>query len=414
MWIRMLSRSAPSRRWLVIGLAGVFAGIASGQNSIDRLNRFGQPTPPEAQPQTPPGPMGDMMGGQLQLPDWVTPGLRVVYQGMASTEAPPTPVHHRPGDPLPTGSAAFSRIVFDVHLVADAKLFGSMSSLLQLGTNQNQHVLAGGQDFVATQQDVMVTGAGFFIHPSALTTMQSGEGTEVVRGPYPINGQQVQAVTITIRGQDFVSQRVYEVESGLMLAERNASGPLRRGEQHNEFNRQSHNASYFLGMRQIDGPWRQGAWPEWTQRVEEIRFQGQMTSTMAGFSHSMPFQSTVKITERGPNWARGTNEMHMTVDGMGPQTSQEPFALAQGAIGGYWISPQALANTPPGVIDRDPHTGSVLSYQRQGHQGVFKMETTGGGTATSAYNLQDGALEHVTMTMPHVHQRVELRATGRR
>src|SRR5690606_2478518 len=128
---------------------------------------------------------------KLLVPDSVNPGLRVVYRGSSSLDAPPPNPDRQPAAPMNLGSAAIGPSTVDVKAVTDPfMIVGSENYLTDINTNP--HDLIGTATFFANQQTVMVGGA-FFIHPDELAKMQSGDGVEVVRGPSPINGQNVEA-----------------------------------------------------------------------------------------------------------------------------------------------------------------------------------------------------------------------------
>ncbi|MCC5786265.1 MAG: hypothetical protein JJU33_06160 [Phycisphaerales bacterium] len=411
----MNGKSSPRRRFgaslraAAMAAPLVFTPVALGQGVLDRLQNLGQPGQQEgqqdgrqdAQPQTP--------GEKLNTPEWVKPGLRVVYFATSSIEGP---ANARPGEPGAAGSAGMGPTVVDVLAVTDRFVMTSAASLARIGMGEQLMYAGGGTQFITAMSTL--GGDAFFTPPEVLKELQSGSGIEVQRGPMEFNNQTVQAVTVTVRTQDAVSRRTYDAESGLLLMSQSASGPLRRGEQHNEFNRQSRESSQFMGLRMVEGPWTEAAWPAWADTVREMRYEGQMIYSAAGFTQAYPARSTLRISERGEGWAKGSTEMRVDIQGMPENTSRAETGMARGMLAGYWMSPQALRQMNQGVIDRDPHTGTITRYQRSGAHGVLTLETTGRSRITNYFNLETGALDSLRIEQPELNQTIELRLTNRR
>ena len=347
----------------------------------------------------------------LVAPDWVQPGVVITFRGGASTEgAPPNP-NRQPGDPVDHGSAALGYTIHEVVARTDTFIILSTLATMQEGVNDSRQLFAGGGISIITSNEIM-GGATFFTDPGGLRQLEDGNGITVQRGPYNFNGQNIQAAMVTVRGNDFVNESVYDAETGIRLTNRAASGPLRRGETQNEFNRRSKEHSEFVGIRRLEGPWRQAGWPDWANQVRRVRYEGRMTYSAPDFEYHMPMSVNVTIDQRGSNWVRGTSEVTMRVEGQPEQKQQSPFAAATGTLSGYWLSPDLLRAMQSGIIDRDGPSGTIIRYERTGSHGVFTTETTGGSRLIARYRLQDGALESSRYELSHLGQTVELRLAG--
>lgn len=382
----------------------VFAPAAFGQGMLDRLRDLGNPGQQDGGGATP-----QMPGQSVNAPEWVKPGLRLAYFATSSIEGP---ANARPGEPGAAGSAGMGPMTIDVLAVTDRFVMTSTTALARIGVGEQLMYAGGGTEFITAMSTI--GGGAFFTPPEVLKELQSGDGVEVQRGPVAFNNQTVQAVTVTVRTRDAVSRRTYDAESGLLLMSQSASGPLRRGEQHNEFNRQSRESSQFMGLRMIEGPWTKAEWPDWTKTVREMRYEGQMAYSAAGFTQAHPARSTLRITERGEGWVKGAGEFRIDIQGMPESTTRSEVGMARGMIAGFWMSPEALRRMDQGVIDRDPHTGSITRYQRTGPHGVLTLETTGRSRITNYFNLETGALDGLRIEQPELNQTIELRLTNRR
>ncbi len=383
-----------------------------GQGGLDRLQRLGQGSG------TATGSAPEEAGAAMELPDWIQPGVRIVYYGGASVEGSGQRMGSEPTSPVDHGSAGLGYSTFDIHAVDPTFVIALSTEYLQEGTNRARQAIVGAQALVLTATEA-VSGTAFFMPPNLLAEAQSAAGITVQRGPYAVNGEAVQAVQITVRGADFIAETTYDAESGLKLAERRASGPLRRGETQNEFNRRNREHKEFVGIRRIEGPWWDAGWPESVGEPKELRYRGRMVHSLPGleqYSQEVPVDLVMRFTRQGPGWLRGTSEMTLRMPGQRMEPQRTDIAEVAGALGGTWMHPDVLRSVRPGVIDRDPMTGCITRLQRTASHATLTVETTGGSRMVAHYRLSDGLRESFQITLPAggAVQVLELSFQGRR
>lgn len=348
-----------------------------------------------------PGQPQNQPAGGLDLPQYVKPGFQMLYMASSSSES---------DDPNKVGPAGMGYTEFTVVAVAKDKLLVSMAHYLApngvpltpqgaLDPDTDPRAqLSGGGSMAFSAMDLKL-GNAMWMNVEDLKQMQPGNGIEVNRGPWPFNGQQVNAVTIAVKGNDSISSSTYNTDTGVKLVERTASGPMRRGDIGvNPFNRKHTALSQLISTRQIESPLVGAAWPEWTKRVKTMNYAGTYSMSVPGLQ-APPVQMALSVTftERGEGYILGKSTTQ--VQGNAPQSALA--VQGKGTMLGYWVHPDVLAKLRQGTIDTNKTLRTTLSYQVQegnlGRLGVFVL-TNDAQTfyGVSAYNLENGALTYIS------------------
>ncbi len=363
-----------------------------------------RPTAAQYGPQpggNPPAGQPDNAAGALALPDYIKPGYQFLYVASSSTES---------DDPNKVGSAGMGFTEYTIIAVLKDKVLVNAANYLapngvpltpqgDLDTNTDPRVqFSGGTSFTLGALEIQ-GGRALWMDVEQLKQMQGGNGVDVVRSTWPYKGQQVNAVTVTVRGNDSISSSTYLAESGAKLVDRMGSGPLRRGDiGANPYNRKYQSLMQLVETRQFKSPLIGAAWPDWTQRVKAMNFAGTYSMNVPGLQ-APPVQMSLSIsfTERGEGYILGKSTSQ--VQGNAPQTS---LAMqGPGTALGYWVHPDVLAKLKQGQIDENKTLRTTLSYQVQdgnlGRLGVFVLNNEAQTFyAVSAYNLQTGALTYIS------------------
>jgi len=358
---------------------------------------------PGAQPNLPgdgnnPAPAGQ----QMAVPDYIKPGFQMIYMSASSTES---------NDANKAGSAGMGFTEYTVVAVTKDKVLVTAANYLAPNgvpltaqgaydpTIDPKAQLMGSNSYAVSALDVQ-GGNAMWMPVDALKQWESGNGVEVQRGPRPYQGEQVNAVSIIVRGNDHISSNTYNADNGQKLTQRSASGAMRRNATgNNPYDRKSQSQMQLLATRQIDSPLLNAKWPDWTQRVRKMSYVGTYSMAVPGVQ-APPVQltSSVEFTERGDNYLLGKTTMQ--VQGNAPQTN--PVIEGPGTLLGYWVHPDILTNLDPGLIDRNEITRTTLTYEVQdgnlGRLGVFVL-TNKAQTfyAVSGYNLNNGALTYLSL-----------------
>ncbi len=414
---RLMSFDRAARVFVVVVL-GLLAAVAHPQpNPLDRsTGNTGQGTGGAGVPNVPGG--GGLLGGgvvagqAMTVPAFVKPGARLWFYGGDSTE---------PNDPQQSVSAGAGMWRYDVVAVLPDRVLLQSSLYLDAMGNRQQFTFSSGTPVVFDAMQVAGGGA-LWMPVDQLAALQPDQNIQITRGPWPLGGQSYDATSITILGNDSKFRYVFDAGTGLKLSEQVAVGRFRRnGGQNDGFNRQTQSFKSFEAFRQMDFPWLRHAPPAWTQTVNRLHYRGSYAMVIPG-SPPMPIglSATFEVQQRGEGWAAGTltRSMDNVMGGPPNPPEQIPFVEGPGKALGLWMSPAALAELGPGVVDRDETLKNTLTYQVQagpaGQLGVF-VETNDTQTYTlvAGYDLQDGALSYAQFSDHATNVIVELQLIGR-
>jgi hypothetical protein len=395
--------------WAIVAMA---ATALAGQSALAQTNPLevdkpsgaggstGAPTTP---PETGPGGLLNDPGAQvakLYVPDWIKPGVRLVYTSGSSQES---------SDPTKPPSAAVGWTRFDVVAVTDTHVLMVQSSYLDRG--------AGGPTYAASSPlrvnaMEVIGGAALWTSPEAMEAMRTHPEFTVLEGPMQINGNTYETISYTRMTADMASRKIFDKGTGLKLAEQLGSGPSQRTGDPTGFHRQVNSQMQFQTFRQVPLPWLEGAAPEWSKTATTMRYQGSQTLTQVnGPPISLPFTFDVKFSERGDQWAVGTATMQM----QGQQAQSQPIITGVGRVGAYWMSPESLASMRPGALDQDPALGITLGYDVQdtglGRLGLI-VEKGPGYQLVWGYRMSDGALVYANNFNQELNLTIEVTLLG--
>lgn len=343
------------------------------------------------------------VGQQMKVPDYIKPGFQMLYYNGSSTEA---------SQPDKIGSAGMGYTEYTILAVTKDRVLITATSYLApngvpltpqgaIDTTQDPKVqFIGSNSYAITATDVQ-GGNALWMPVDELKQWQSGNGVEVLRGVWPYQGKQVNAVSITVKGNNYISSNTYDSESGVKLASRSASGNFRRNATgRNLYDRQIQAQTQLINTRQIDSPLLNAKWPDWTKTVKKMHYKGTYTSIIPGFdSPSLQLNSTIEFTQRGADYIAGTITIKHQGGGQ-PQTNT--VVQGPGTVLGNWIHPDLLNNLNEGKLDRNEILRTTLTYQIQegnlGTLGVFVLTNDAKSFHNvSGYNLENGALTYVSL-----------------
>jgi hypothetical protein len=332
----------------------------------------GATAPPQP---TPPSPLA------FVVPDYVVPGARFVHSTSIGQM-----IRQQPQGPATSTSAGLLRT--DVIAVTDSMVLLAQATYVSY-TAGGRGVVGSGLAAVRASDPASGTLGALWVSKEALTAMQEARTMQVAQEQWPINGRTYDAVVFTREAQDSAHRYAYDRARGLLLASQIATG------QGQAFNRETSSVSVFQTYRAVTLPWFSAAAPAWTQTFKQLSYEGRSTLDGRGIAPSIvtPGRVVVAVSERGPGWAilRST----VQIQGQAPVTSTT--ATGPASIGGYWISPAALRQMAPGVVDRDPTLGTTLAYRIEDTPGgrlgmLIESDNAGSFQRAFGYSLDDGVL----------------------
>lgn len=356
-------------------------------------------------------------GQAMKVPDYIKPGFQMLYMTASSSE-------HT--DPNKIGSAGMGFTEYTVIAVTRDKVLVTATNYLtpngmpltaQGAFDPNtdpKAQLIGANSYAISALDVQ-GGNAMWMPVEELKQWQSGNGVEVQRGPWPYKGQQVNAATITVKGNDSISSNTYDTADGKKLVMRSATGPMRRNATgNNPYDRRHQQQMQLLGTRQLQLPTIGADWPDWTRGVKKMNYSGTYSMAVPGVQ-APPVQMSMSIafTERGEGYILGKS----TIQVQGSPPSTNAVMQGPGSALGYWVHPKVLAKFEQGTVDENKTMRTTLTYQVQdgnlGRLGVFVL-TNQAKTfyAVSAYNLQNGALTYISLHTAETGTTIEFSLDG--
>jgi len=401
---------------IIVACSSLFAGAYAAE-----------PTPEAAPaPATPgatgapvnPGVVGALVGDQAKPPEWVKPGVRIVYYSASATLAAananqPVLVKDPNGDytaPDGTkyrtesgdaGSSGHGYFIADVLLVDGPHIFVDTKMYVIDGVS-GPATLAGGQ----TVRYDGATGAGLWVHPNELATLKPQLDPEfkILHGPHQIGDARYETVAMgTPKNMTW-----YDKRSGLRIMQSmktqstvgmKAMGTTTPGELRPTgaavATSLAHQELRQFRMRPM--PWTKPTPPPaWMQQTRSVSYRGGQSLTLAGTTVTMPMEMTMELLELGDGWARTRTTLsvrqHPQVP---PQTNTVEGYGVIGAVGTIWMDPAVLGQLQDGqVLDREPTVGSILTARRSrgpdGRGHVAITEDGPGFRASNTYDVQSG------------------------
>jgi len=384
----------------LVGLAGSPAPAPAGESPASPLD----PPPVRAGAAAAPG-----EAKALAVPDVIRAGARFVYTH-SSLVVPDAP---RPGAPATADGGVAQN---DIVAVLPDRVLGRQTVYAH-DARRDEYLVMSAAGATVNAADV-ADGRALWTLPRQLAEHPRGEGIEVTPGPFPLNGRDVQAVTVTFRTPTSTTTKAYDQATGLLLSQSVGGGPLRDPRvPNNGLNRQVQTSMRLEASRVLDLPWLKAnaTSPKWAADVRRMSYQGSSRMQLGGGPPvAIPVRGSVTFTDRGDGWALGTVT---TVVGDQPP-AESAHAQGPASLDAYWMNPAALEGLTPGVIDRDPFLGITVAYEVKdgplGRLGVFTHASARGTqTRTFGYSLRDGALVYFGTARRDTGTVLEVQLTGR-
>ncbi len=271
---------------------------------------------------------------QMGAPTWLREGTRATYYVGSADSA--------------SAGAGFTQ--YDVvakdrrHVVLSARTFFD---------------IGGGLTANGVPPGVYAPGIGpFWIHPDVLVTAEerAGRGVSVLRGPYPIDNVQFQAVRINMQGDAGTNSWVFEEDTGMLLFYSHSLG----NERGDQFIAQIR----FMNLRRVRLPWRATRAPAWVREGTTLRYEGVETTQLVGSPGvAVPIATVTEHKQVESRWSWTTTTNYR--QGMAFGTVDGVTGIAQ-LTGAAWLPAQALAAAPRRpLIDKDPMTGAETTFARE-------------------------------------------------
>jgi hypothetical protein len=383
----------------IVLLTSAAPRAAAAEEPANPLARDGRDVAPAA-----PGPV--KQGAAIDVAEFIKPGARLIYT-QTSTVAP-----DRPEQPV---RADGGRAQHDVVAVLPDRVLAKVSGFAE-GPDGKEFFQMSASAAIVTADKVGVSGGSTWAPKKTLAELKSIPGMEVTAGDFPLHGKTYKATSIRFEERDALTIRAFDTGTGLMLSESFGGGPLRNAAIPNGgLNRQIQRTTQFETYRVLDLPWLKAKAkpPAWAAKVRTMTYRG-VQRVINNPAIAIPVDGEITFDEMGDNWAIGT--ITNSVQGQPPVKAKHVQGPA--SLDAYWMSPEALADLNPGVIDTDPFLGTVVRYDvqqgRLGKLGVF-THTSKNGTQMRvfAYDLADGALRLTRFVRRDMNSDLEFELTGR-
>jgi len=304
---------------------------------------------------------------QAGAPPCIKPGTRLTYFGMSASVpgAYKELVQDENGNwvdkntgqrygeqDIPSSSGAGYNVV-EVGYVGDGVVqLSTKLYTLDTSTNRCMFSVAGG----------MVGHAGcaadYWIHPDVLKQVQevNAQGVRILRMPYTVRGRQYNAIRFQNENASGYNAYVYDLDTGLLIYHGSRTqgkavltpgvgGMAGVGQGSTQLT-----SGWIMEIKDIDVPWKNAAPPPWIGQFAQLSYTGAQTTMMPSIGSRLDRPMTVTFTPkaRGPNWVRFTNHFVIqSIQGMPPEQAQQEGACGGATVGGFWISPEGLANLRP-------------------------------------------------------------------
>jgi hypothetical protein len=393
----------------VAALTLATVAVSAQVNPLGKPNAPANPlVNPPANPVAPDAdnPLAPKRLAKIEVPEYVKPGARFVYLHTSSMITP----RDDQASNLDGGIARH-----DVVAVLPDRVLAKVSGIATHPETKDSIVMST-SGAVVTADQVGVGGGSIWATKQQLADLRSVPGMRVSVEDWPMGGKTYRAAVIRFEERDALTIRAFDVGTGLKLSESFGGGPLLKGEPANGgLNRQTQRTSHFQHFRQVDLPWvKAGAKaPAWAATVKRLTYRGRR-SFIDNPTIAVPIKGEFAVDERGDDWAIGT--VTMTIPDQPPITAKHVQGPA--SVDAYWMSPAALRDLKPGVLDTDPHLGHVLEYvvQERGPVrlgGLVQRSAKGTYSAAFFYNLEDGVLQHTQFLRRDVNSVTEFELVGR-
>ena len=353
-------------------------------------------------------------------PEWVKPGVRISFYTASSnspegnyglTEAadgewedPATGKRYRKEELSGSGGEGFAQL--DVISVGDraVAVAGNLYPIVKPGLPPTlSHLPMGG--FIASAAGP----ADYWVHPGLLRAASQFHTPQffVLKGTYPLGGQQVPSLCIVRREADSYSSTAYDLRSGILISStQTGRGKLAEVRLPGDDPQRGHKRITivkFIGTRELKTPGVRGRNPQWVQQLRAMHYAGQTNFRNPhdpyGPQMNFPTRMVVEFGKRGVNFAAYRARIDQNIGGMPQQAVVDGIC---GPGGGFWIDPEALSDLRTGmVLDEDPvtHIRTGVGQVMPG-QAVTILVQGPGIYAESTYETVSGALLGLTVQQP--------------
>jgi len=367
----------------------------------------------------------------MTVPDWVKPGTRITFYGMAGSvpqgdytidpdangdlEDPITKERYKRNDPVGAGgegSGQWDVIAVGNHGVA---LSANLYTIIKPGTPPTLlHTPLGG---------MLAAGAGpadLWVHPAILQASQQFHSPSffILRGPYQLWQKSYDCLCIVNRTPKSYSSQAYDLKTGVLISSTSTvEGKFQSVRLEGDDAQRGNKAiviTKFVSIRQLNTPGINGRNPVWVANLKAMQFAGQVEYVNTfdpNIRMTFPAQMTVTFNKRGENWCMFSLQSTTQMQGMPPQTSA--FSGVCGPAGAFWIDPTALQNLQPGqVLDDDPVTHvRTTVIVNNGQQVGIQIQGPGVGGQVF-YDLNSGRLEGLVSQNPSTGMTTTFRLQG--
>lgn len=317
--------------------------------------------------------------GNLLVPDWVRPGLRLTYDLLTGSVSGSVNgwVLDEDGNIADRNGNRYSteRQGHASHGLVEVTVAGMDAHVAAL--SQPFYLLMPGDPapLLKNHMDALVTvdtGGDFWMHPQKQAQMLRDHpwtgagraGQIMARTRTWRSGNQSWTATAIISGGD--TGRifwVYDQATGRLLylsrISRNAPDIRDPGQTLPD------SVSYatflrFVDAHQLNLPWLNTPMPEWTRQLQALSYQGRMSVQFPGAAPGggTMLSQQLEVAQRGGNWL--LFQSRSQTQGL-PATSGSKSVTGPGCLPPVIIPPAALGRLQPGQeIDRDPHTGFTV------------------------------------------------------
>ncbi|MEM9294298.1 MAG: hypothetical protein AAGA57_00710 [Planctomycetota bacterium] len=325
-------------------------------------------------------------GANLPVPDWVKPGVRLVYysgshsrdsgRGANLVPDPNGPIRDDQGNryswaknvggPSTGNTAGHGYTVHDILEVKDGRVTVRTNNYVVMGAIGQAPPIA--TNATTTVYDA-ATGGGAWMHPQ---TLQARTGK--FSGPYQtITGQNYQAIIIG----DKQHHQTYDVKSGLLLGEllvsqSNIGNTVDPDGTINPRSRSSAAVVSFVSFRQLDPAFAAaGQMPTFVRPGLTLQYQGGIGASQAIGGYNTPpspFSVTLTVDRVNQGVAHCTSVSQFP--GLGAPPAREPKTAM--AYGSYWAPTAMLQGLRAGqTLDEDPAlmTRTVVRHAGPDQQG---------------------------------------------
>ncbi|MCC6423365.1 MAG: hypothetical protein IT447_07780 [Phycisphaerales bacterium] len=266
--------------------------------------------------------------------------------------------------------------------------------------------------------------ADWWMNPQVLNQtvdQLKGPGVQSMRTTFKTAGNEYDAVWITTKTASGNVSSIIDLASGLTLNYSSSyktgpDGMTQLGDVPTRIGGGTHLArTTFVGMREIKAPWIGMAMPKSIDGVDQLVYEGEMSSTMLGNTVSMPMKVIYDITGRGLDFVqlKKTNITDLQ-NGTPPQESVVKQVNGVNQLLPICIPPGALAKLRNGqVIDKDPFTKittfvSFIGQDQSGNDVVTLTEYISEKDFRTdlVYDMRGGILIASQMTDPQLNMQI--------